>query len=252
MPHSTGSPAARASNRPVLLSETAKARLRAVSTATLTSQLLKRGFRNTFIRGLIPAQPALRMVGYAFTLRYVPTREDIGFEVDYDNTRNVQRLAVEAIQPEDVLVIDARGEVSAASLGHILATRIKVRGGVGIVTDGALRDSPSFAGLDLPVYYRAAHATTSSVLHHPVDMNVPIGCGGVLVMPGDVLVGDAEGVVVIPAHLAEEVARDAYEQDIKEEFILEQVQKGASIVDLYPMQEVHRPAFEAWRAQRGL
>lgn len=240
-----------ATRRPIHLSDETKRLLRSVSTATLTSQLLNRGFRNTFIPGLKPTRPTLRMVGYAFTLRYVPTREDIGFEVDYDNSKNVQRLAIEAIEPDDVLVIDARGEVAAASLGHILATRIKARGGVGLVTDGALRDSPAFDGLDLPVYYRAPHATTSSVLHHPVDMGVPIGCGGVLVMPGDVVVGDAEGVVIIPAHLAEEVARDAYEQDVKEEFILEQVQKGADIVDLYPMQEVHRPAFEAWRAERG-
>lgn len=238
--------------RPVSLSDAARELLRQVSTATLTSQLLKRGFRNTFIPGLRPARPDLRMVGYAFTLRYVPTREDIGFEVDYDNLKNVQRLAVEAVGEDDVLVIDARGEIAAASLGHILATRIKARGGAGIVTDGALRDSPAFARLELPVYYRAAHATTSSVLHHPVDMNVPVGCGGVLVMPGDVVVGDAEGVVVIPAPLAEEVAHDAYEQEVKEEFILEKVEQGASIIDLYPMQDVHRPAFEAWRARRGV
>lgn len=191
------------------------------------------------------------MVGYALTLRYVPTREDVGFEVDYDNTKNVQRLAIEAIEPDDVLVIDARGDERAASLGHILATRIRARGGAGLVTDGALRDSPSFADLELPVYYRAPHATTSSVLHHPVDMNVPIGCGEVLVMPGDIVVGDAEGVVTIPANVVDEVARGAYEQDVKEEFILERVQEGADIVDLYPMQEVHRPDFEAWRSKRG-
>ncbi len=240
-----------ATPRPVTLNAETKRLLQYVSTATLTSQLLKRGYRNTFIRGLTPARPTMRMVGSALTLRYVPSREDVGFEVDYDNSKNVQRLAIEAVQPDDVLVIDARGDVRAASLGHILATRIKARGGAGLVTDGALRDSPAFADLELPVYFRGAHATTSSVLHHPVDMNVPIGCGEVLVMPGDIVVGDAEGVVIIPAALVDEVARDAYEQDIKEEFILEQVEKGAAIVDLYPMQEKHLPAFEAWRRERG-
>ena len=178
------------------LSTDAKAKLRSVSTATLTSQLQKSGLRNTFLAGLYPLRPDLRMVGYAFTLRYIPAREDLADE-RYDNTRNVQRLAVEAVGPEDVLVIDARGEVNAASLGHILGTRITQRGAAGFVTDGALRDTPGFRSLELPTYIRAAHATTSFVAHHPVDMQVPIGCAGVAVTPGDVVVGDAEGVVVI-------------------------------------------------------
>lgn len=221
--------------RPHLLSEEAKNRLKQVSTATLTSQLLNRGFRNTFIPNLTPLRPDLRLVGYAFTLRYVPAREDFG--VDYDNDTNVQRLAVEAVGPEDVLVIDARGDTRAASLGHILATRLWKRGAAGLVTDGGLRDTPAFRNLDLPTYTRAPHATTSSVIHHPVDMNVPIGCGGVLVMPGDVIVGDAEGVVVIPSAVAEEVAADAYEQEILEAFILQKIKAGSSIKGVYPPNE---------------
>lgn len=225
-------------------------RLRRVSTATLTSQLLKRSFRNTFIGGLAPLRPDLRMVGYAFTLRYAPAREDVGFYVEYDNATNVQRLAVEAIGSGDVLVIDARNEVRAASFGHIIATRIMRRGAAGLVTDGGLRDSPRFRSLDLPAYARAAHATTSSVAHYPVDMNVPIGCGGVLVMPGDILVGDAEGVVVIPAALADDVARDADEQERVEDYILERVRSGDSIRGVYPLGEGHRTEYEAWRQQR--
>ena len=232
------------------LSTDAKAKLRSVSTATLTSQLQKSGFRNTFLAGLNPLRPDLRMVGYAFTLRYIPAREDLADE-RYDNTRNVQRLAVEAVGPEDVLVIDARGEVSAASLGHILGTRITQRGAAGFVTDGALRDTPGFRSLELPTYIRAAHATTSFVAHHPVDMQVSIGCAGVAVTPGDVVVGDAEGVVVIPAHLAEEVAHGGYEQEIREEFFQEKVAGGASIIGVYPPNEETLAAFEQWRRERG-
>jgi regulator of RNase E activity RraA len=233
--------------RPVTLSAEAWARLHQVSTATLTSQLLKRGFRTTFLPGLSPLRPDLRMVGYAFTLRYVPAREDLDLQIDYDNRTNVQRIAVETIGPDDVLVIDARGDLGAASFGHIIATRIMRRGAAGLVTDGALRDTPRFRNLDLPAYIRAPHATTSSVRHHPADMNVPIGCAGVLVVPGDIAVGDAEGVVVIPAKVAEEVAHAAYEQEQLEEFILAKVEAGEPITSIYPPDEKTRTAFAAAR-----
>ncbi|MHB8618207.1 MAG: RraA family protein, partial [Chloroflexota bacterium] len=229
------------------LSQEIRELLRRVSTATLTSQLLLRGFRDTFIAGLAPLRPDLRMVGTAFTLRYVPAREDLDLQVNYDNATNVQRLAVEAIGPGQVLVIDARSDVRAASFGHIIATRILHRGAAGFVTDGALRDTPAFRQLDLPAYIRAPHATTSSVIHHPADMNVPIGCGGVLVMPGDVIVGDAEGVVVIPRAMAAEVARAAAEQEALEAFVLDKVRAGASIKDVYPPSEQVRAEFEASR-----
>ncbi len=233
------------------LSPEAASALGRVSTATLTSQLLRRGYRSTFLGGLRPTRPDLRLVGRAFTLRYVPAREDVGVRVDYDNETNVQRLAVESVGPGDVLVIDARGELGAATLGDILATRIRMRGAAGIVTDGCLRDTPGFARLDLPVYFRAAHASLSSIRHHPVDLNVPVGCAGVLVLPGDVLCGDAEGVVVIPAALAEEVALDAAEQELVEEFVLERVRAGEPVRGLYPLPEERRAEFEAWRAGRS-
>jgi regulator of RNase E activity RraA len=152
------------------------------------------------------------MIGYAFTLRYVPAREDLA-DTMYENDVNVQRLAVETIEKDDVLVIDARGDVRAASFGHILGTRIMVRGAAGLVTDGALRDTPSFKELNLPAYIKAPHATASFVIHTPLEMNVPSGCAGVLVMPMDIIVGDGEGVVAIPAQIAEEVAIEAYEQE---------------------------------------
>jgi len=233
-------------NRTVQLSADAFRVLAKVSTATLTTQLLKRGLRNTFMQGLSPLRPDKRMVGYAFTLRYVPAREDI-VDREYDNASNVQRLAVEATQKDDVLAIDARGEItSAASFGHILGARLKVRGVAGLVTDGALRDTPQFRELDLPSYCKAAHATTSYLLHHPVDMNVPISCGRVLVMPGDVLVGDAEGVAVIPARMAEEVAESAYLQERMESFFLQKIERGSSIVGVYPPDEKTLAEYAEW------
>jgi len=228
------------------LSEAASAALHEVSTATLTSQLLKRGFRNTFLGGLMPLRPDVRMVGYAFTLRYAPMREDLDLEVDYDNLKNVQRLAIEAIGPEDVLVIDARNDMHSASLGNILTTRIKLRGGSGLVTDGALRDANAFRRIDIATYTRGVHATTSSTRHHPVDMNVPIGCAGVLIMPGDVMVGDADGVVAIPAAV-EEVALAALEQERLEAFVLTRIQSGASIIGVYPPDAKTRAEYEAQR-----
>jgi regulator of RNase E activity RraA len=234
------------------LSTDAVRALNTVSTATLTSQLLLRGFRSTFLAGLTPQRPELRMVGYAFTLRYVPSREDIGFHVNYDNDTDLQRRAVELVGPMDILVIDARNEMRSASFGHIIATRIWKRGAAGLVTDGALRDRPAFASLDMPSYCRGSHATTSSVSHLAVDMNVPIACSGVLVMPGDILVGDAEGVVVIPAELGEAIAADALEQESVEEFALEQVRAGSVIRDVYPLSEQLRPKYEEWRAARAI
>lgn len=225
-------------------------KLHHISTATLTTQLLKRGFHNTFIAGLTPLRPDLRMVGRAFTLRYVPIREDLDKAVEYNNDSNIQRLAVEEVGEGDVLVIDARSNVNAASFGHILATRIMVRGASGLVTDGALRDTVGIQQLDLPVYIRLPHATTSVTVHHPVDMNVPIGCGEVYVQPGDIVVGDGEGVVVMPVSVANEVAHDGYEQEILEEYLQKQVAQGKSIKGTYPPNEEMLEQYRIWRSQQ--
>lgn len=223
-------------NRPThYLTEQADAALRHVSTATLTSQLLKRGFRSTFLPNVTPIRPDLRMVGYAYTVRYIPMREDLDLrQVDFDNETNIQRIAVEELGPGDVLVIDARNDANAATLGNILATRSMMRGAAGIVSDGPVRDYPAFNDIGLPVYVRGRNAALSSVRHHPADRNVPIGCAGVMVMPGDVVVGDAEGVVVVPAAVAEHVALEALEQERLEAFILQKIRSGASIRGIYP------------------
>jgi 5-oxopent-3-ene-1,2,5-tricarboxylate decarboxylase / 2-hydroxyhepta-2,4-diene-1,7-dioate isomerase len=230
------------------LSAEAEAALRRVSAATLTAQLLRRGIRNTFIKGLRPTRPDLRMVGRAMTLRYVPLREDI---VAADVAElNAQKRAVETIGPGEVLVIEARGELGAGTIGDILALRALRRGAAGIVTDGGLRDTPAVAGLDIPTYYATSHASQLGIAHYPLDVGVPVACGGVLVMPGDVIVGDAEGAVVVPIALAEEVARDALEQEEREEFAAERVDAGESIRGIYPLSEARRAEFEAWRAER--
>lgn len=236
-------------HRPVTLTPEAFEKLHTVSTATLTSQLSKRGFRNTFLQGLQPLRPDMRMVGYAFTLRYVPMREDLVDEL-YDNTKNVQRIAVESVGLDDILVIDARGDTRAATLGNILATRLIARGARGLVTDGALRDTPGYRELNLPAYVKGAHAATSFNIHHPLEINVPVGCAGVLVVPGDILVGDGEGVVAIPAKVAEEIAREAYEQERLEEFIQQKIAGGASIIGVYPPDEATKAEYATWRAQQ--
>ena len=177
-------------------------------------------------------------------------REDLVDEL-YDNTKNVQRIAVESVGPEDILVIDARGDTRAATLGNILATRLIARGARGLVTDGALRDTPGYRELNLPAYVKAAHAATSFNIHHPLEMNVPVGCAGVLVMPGDILVGDGEGVVAIPAKVAEAVAHDAYEQERLEEFIQQKVAAGASIHGVYPPNEATQAEYTIWRTRQG-
>lgn len=233
----------------IKLTPTAMEKLHHISTATLTTQLINRGFQNTFLP-LTPLSPGKRMVGYAFTMRYVPVREDLT-DTQYNNTVNVQRVAVETIGPDEVMVIDARGDIRAASFGHILATRIQARGAAGLVTDGALRDTVGFRELGLPTYIKAPHATTSFVIHHPLEMNIPIGCAGVLVMPGDVIVGDGEGVVAIPAHVAEAVAHDGYEQELREEFFAEKVAGGAPILGVYPPNDETLAEYNVWLAARA-
>lgn len=224
--------------------------LASVSTATLATQLFKRGFRSRFMTGVLPLRPELKLVGQARTLRYLPAREDLDQLSVFQNPEMPQRKAVELVGPGEVLVIDARGEKGAGTIGNILATRVQLRGAAGIVSDGMFRDMEAIRALDFPTYCAGPHANTNLTLHHPVDVDLPIGCGGVLVMPGDVLVGDGDGVIVIPLHLADEVAADAAEQEIAEEFIIERIRAGASIVGTYPMDDATAAAYQRWRQSR--
>lgn len=225
-------------------------KLRQVSTATLSSQMHRRGFRQLVMFGVAPLRPERRMAGQAVTLRYIPAREDLERGGEFDNRTNKQRVAVEMVGPGDVLVIDARGDTRAGSLGNILAERIRQRGAAGIVTDGAFRDAPAIREVDLPTYARGQHPNISFTIHHPVEINGPIACGGVAVLPGDVIVGDAEAVIVIPRALAEDVARDAYEQERREEFILAKIRGGSSIIGVYPPDNVTLREYEARQRSR--
>ncbi len=220
---------------------------RRVSTATLSSQLLKHGFAHAFMLGVRPLRPDLRLAGQAFTLRYIPVREDLERPGEFDNRTNKQRIAVESVGPGDVLVIDARGDTRAATLGDILATRIAQRGAAGIVTDGAFRDTPSIQTIDLPTYAGGQSPIVSTAIHHPQDINVPIGCGGVAVLPGDVIVGDGEGVLVIPRAVAEDVIEAGYEQEQREEFIMSKIRGGSSILGVYPPDERTLQEYAEWK-----
>ena len=224
-----------------------------VSTATLCTALFKRGFRHQFIQDVHPLNPNLpNMVGEAFTLRYIPAREDLNRIDVFQNREHPQRRAVEECPSGAVLVIDSRKDARAASAGGILVTRLMKRGVAGVVTDGGFRDSPEIARLSIPAYHQRPAAPTNLTLHQALDINVPIGCGDAPVWPGDVVVGDAEGVVVIPAHLADEVAAEAVEMTVFEDFVAEKVLEGRSILGLYPpTEERSRVDFAAWRLDKG-
>jgi regulator of RNase E activity RraA len=232
---------------------TTRERLKGVSTATLCTALFKRGLRNQFIQDVRPLNPSLpNMVGEAFTLRYIPAREDLNPISVFQDRAHPQRKAVEECPPGAVFVIDSRKDARAASAGGILVTRLMKRGVAGVVTDGGFRDSPEIAGLAIPAYHNRPSAPTNLTLHQALDINLPIGCGDVAVWPGDVVVGDGEGVIVIPAAIADEVAAEAVEMTVFEDFVIEKVQEGRSILGLYPpTEEASRTEFEAWRKKKG-
>jgi regulator of RNase E activity RraA len=221
------------------------------STATVTTQLFKRGLRRMHLQGVRPVTRGRRLAGEALTLRYIPAREDLDVVEVFQNPEHPQRRSIELTRPGQVLVMDARGDTRAASAGHILVTRLQQRGAAGLVTDGALRDMPAIAAMDFPVYAAAASPAMNLAVHHAVDIGVPIGCGGVPVFPGDVVLGDEEAVVVIPRHLAVEVARDAAEQDRLEEFLLAKVQQGAPLPGTYPPDARTLEEYRAWVARQG-
>jgi 5-oxopent-3-ene-1,2,5-tricarboxylate decarboxylase/2-hydroxyhepta-2,4-diene-1,7-dioate isomerase len=233
---------------PSVLNDRLIAALNTISTATLTHQLQMRGIRSTFMSGLKPLHPGKRMVGRARTLRYVALREDL--QRQYGAGVNAQKRIVESIKPGDVLVIEARGVADAATIGDIYATRLFTLGGVGIVTDGALRDTPAIAAIDRPVYHLASHGATLGRQHMPFSTDDAVTCAGVFVVPGDVIVGDGEGAVVIPAALVEEVVNDALLQEEKESFAVERVAAGESTMDLFPLAKERLPDFEAWKAAK--
>lgn len=217
------------------------------STASIATMLYKRGLRGQYIEGVTRLNTsAKRMVGPVYTLRYIPAREDLNPITVFQDPGHPQRRAVEEIPSGYVLVMDCRQDASAASAGSILATRLDFRGCAGIVTDGGLRDAEEIANLDMPSFCAKPSAPTNLTKHQALDLNVPVGCGGVAVFPGDIAVGDGDGVIIIPAHLVDELAQEAKGMEKYEAWVIEQVKSGRSIIGLYPMNDETRAEFEAY------
>ncbi len=236
------------------LSDATRQKLIGISTATIATALFKRGFRNQMIQGVLPvgAPKGRNMVGPAYTLRYMPAREDLNRIEVFQNPEHPQRKGVEECPAGHVFVIDSRKDARAASAGSILATRLMVRGCAGIVTDGGFRDSDEIGRLDMPSYHVRPSAPTNLTCHQAIDLNVPIGCGDAPVFPGDVIVGDGDGVIVIPAGIADEIADETVEMTAFEDFVTEEVRGGRTIIGLYPAtQEKTKTDFAAWRKKNN-
>ena len=230
-----------------------KAMLEQVSVATLATALFKRGLRNQVIQDVRPVAPkGKNMVGPAFTLRYMPAREDRNQLIEFRNPKHPQRHAIETCPEGFVLVMDSRKNATAASAGDILITRLMMRGGAGVVTDGGFRDAMRIGELDIPAYHSRPSSPTNLTINEAIDINVPIGCGDAPVFPGDIVVGDDDSVIIIPAEMADDVAAEAYEMTAYEDFVVEQVRAGKTIIGLYPAtQEESLTLFAEWRAKNG-
>lgn len=226
-----------------------KDKLMGVSVATLATALYKRGLRNQVIQGVHPlGWKGRNMVGPAYTLRYIPAREDRNQLSEFRNPEHPQRVAVESCPEGHVLVMDSRKDARAASAGDILVTRLQMRGVAGVVSDGGFRDAAVIAELEIPAYHSRPSSPTNLTHHEAYDLNVPIGCGDAPVFPGDIIVGDADCVIVLPAHLAEELADEAVEMTAYEDFVVEKVKSGTPIIGLYPQTKAEfAPEFAAWR-----
>ena len=227
------------------------ATLRDISTATLAMQLLKRGIRNIFIQNARPLSPDTpRIAGAAYTLRFIPMREDLSRPEVLGDPEYPPRKVIETTPKGAILVIDARGEAGAGTIGDILAARLKVRGVAGVVTDGPVRDGDEVRATGLPVFCSGTAAPASINVHFGADYECPIGCGGVAVFPGDVMVGDNDGVIVIPRALADEIARDGQEQERLESFLKERVEAGHPTFGTYPPNAETLAAYQAWQAKQ--
>lgn len=235
------------------LSAETRETLMGVSTATLCTALFKAGLRNQFLQDVHPVAPKGRnMVGQAYTLRYIPAREDLNPISVFQDPKHPQRVGVEECPPGFVMVIDSRKDARAASAGSILVTRMMKRGCAGVVTDGGFRDAPEIAELEIPCYHNRPSAPTNLTRHQAIELNGPIACGDVAVFPGDVIVGDDEGVAVIPLHMVDAIAAEAKEMTAFEDFVTERVKEGAAVIGLYPAtSEEAQAAFAAWRQKKG-
>lgn len=229
------------------LSEATLSQLKRTSTPTIATLMHKRGLRNQYVQGVGRLGGQSRMVGPAFTLRYIPAREDIDVVEAFRDPSHPQRVAVDTVPADHVLVMDCRCDATAASLGSILFTRLEVRGCAGVVTDGGVRDAEAIADMDIPCFAGASCAPTNLTKHHAVDIDVPIGCGTAPVYPGDIVVGDGDGVVIIPRHLADEIAREAAGMEAYEDFVLLEIRAGRPVIGTYPANADTLLRFEAFK-----
>jgi len=216
-----------------------------IATATLAAQLRQRGLDNVVLGGLVALRPDLRLVGRARTLRFLPYREDLAAKMGM----GVQRRGLETLRPGDVLVMEARGETSAGTIGDISALRAVKLGVTGIVTDGPIRDGEVIGTFDVPVYAAGRHPSAPSRRHVPWEMDVAVACAGVLVEPGDILVGDSDGLLVIPPAVAADVAVAALEQEREEGYVAARVAEGESLDGLFPMGAAWRERYESWKRE---
>lgn len=225
------------------LSPELRAKLMEAPTAGLSSQLRKRGHHSCFIDGVSANIPGSKIVGTAKTLRFVPFREDLF--AAHGGGYNAQKRAFDAVDEGEIIVIEARGDATTGTLGDILALRARARGAVGVVTDGGVRDFDAVAEIGLPVFSQGAHPSVLGRRHVPWEVDVTVSCGGATVQPGDIIVGDGDGVIVIPPSLAEQVADDAIAQEAEDTWIAEQVAAGHPVDGLFPLNAEWRAKYEA-------
>ncbi|GHG44747.1 hypothetical protein GCM10012320_10040 [Sinomonas cellulolyticus] len=244
---SSAATAAAGDNRPAsVLTPELTEKLKSVGTATLSVQLRKRGMQNCHIEGLTPTHPGAKVVGTARTLRYIPAREDLFKE--FGGGYNAQKRAVDSLRPGDILVMDARGEKGTGTLGDVLALRAQVLGAAAVITDGGIRDFGPVSGMDIPAWGANPHPAVLGRRHVPWSVDDTIACGGAAVVPGDVIVGDEDGIVVIPPALAAEVAEDAVVQERMEAWVADRVTEGHPVDGLFPMNAEWKAKYEAYLA----
>lgn len=233
---------------PVAVPETVLAKLKQVAVTTIAGMLAQHGVRNTYLRDVMPRNAHQSFAGTAFTLRTLPTRADIAKAMQ--GRGSLHRETFKRVGKNEVVVIDARGDLDVGVLGDIYAAQIIANGGAALVTDGAIRDLAAMQEVELPVYARGMNSGSFPERHLAMDLNVPVQCAGVLVMPGDVLVGDPSGVIVVPQALAADVAEKGYETDMRDAFSRMKVLEGVSVDEVFPLQQSRMAEYEAWRKQQ--
>lgn len=231
------------------LTDELRAQLSSVAVATLSVALRKRGYHDVFIEGVFANHPGDRIVGRARTLRFIPARPDLFAE--HGGGYNAQKRAFDSVGAGEVLVVDARAERGTGTVGDVLALRAKVRGAAGIVTDGGVRDFDAVAEIGIPVFSQGPHPSVLGRRHVPWEVDATIACGGAAVQPGDVIVGDGDGVIVIPPHLVAEVAAEAAEQDAADAWVAERVVEGEPVDGLFPMNAEWRARYEREQGDGG-